>query len=147
MIPSAICRIWFHLACKLKVDELHCIAESKLEYNERKPSAYPKILKTLSKNPKIYFFFTLVKNWCPQLSWKLNEAIFPKIWIKSKQMKIIDVFNRFTSKAYSATKLCKKFHFYQLKVPKQLTWKFSVKSDIFKSAVWVLWVDINNIFT
>ena len=30
---------------------------------------------------------TSVKNVCPQVTWKLNEAIFPKIWIESKQIK------------------------------------------------------------
>ena len=37
---------------------------------------------------------------------------------KSKQMKINDVFYRFTSKPYSAAILGKNFHLYQLKVPK-----------------------------
>ena len=75
---------------------------SKLEYIERKPSAYLKIWKTQSKMPKYKNFFTSFKNWCPQLIWKLNEAISPKILISSKQMKIDDVFYRFISKAHSA---------------------------------------------
>ena len=54
--------------------------------------------------PKSKKIVTLVKNWCPQLTWKLNEAVSLKIWIeseqiKSKQMKINDVFDHFTSKA------------------------------------------------
>ena len=40
---------------------------------------------------------------------------------KSKQMKINDVFDYFTSKAYSVAILSVNFHLYQLKVPKQLT--------------------------
>ena len=59
---------------------------------------------------------------------------------KSKQMKINDIFDYFTSKAYSSATLSRNFHFYQLRVPKQLTknYQFSVKCDIFKSAVLVL---------
>ena len=41
-------------------------------------------------------------------------------------MKINDVIDRFTSKAYSAVTLSRNFHFYQLKVPKQLTQKLSI---------------------
>ena len=32
-------------------------------------------------------FLTSVKNWCVQLTWKLNEAISSKIWLESKQIK------------------------------------------------------------
>ena len=32
-------------------------------------------------------FLTSVKNLCPQLTWKLDEAISSKIWLKSKQIK------------------------------------------------------------
>ena len=79
-------------------------------------------MEKISESKKI---LTSVKNWCVQLTWKLNEAIFLKIWLESKQIKpnekIYDVFYRFTCKAYSAAILSKKICFYQLKVPKQLT--------------------------
>ena len=89
--------------------------------------------KRLSKNLKdliVKFqnlnFLTSVKNWWPQLTWKLNEAISLKIWFESKEMKINDIFYRFTSKAYSAAILSINFHLYQLKVPKKLTQIFSI---------------------
>ena len=74
-----------------------------------------------------------MKNWCPQLAWKFNEVISPKIWIKSKSMKINDVFDRFTPKAYSTAISNIIFPLYQLKVPKQLTWKYPIwlKIEIF----------------
>ena len=80
--------------------------------------------------PKSKNCLTSVKNWCPQLTWKLNEAVSSKIWIQSKQMKINDVFDYFTSKAYSAATLSRTFHFYQLKVTKQLTQKLSFFSKM-----------------
>ena len=40
---------------------------------------------------------------------------------KSKQIKINDIFYRFTSKAYSAAILSMNYHLYQLKIPKELT--------------------------
>ena len=46
-----------------------------------------KIERTNRKIPKSKTYLTSVKNWCPQLTWKLNEAISPKIWIESKQIK------------------------------------------------------------
>ena len=65
----------------------------KLECIERKPDAYLKIWKTWSKNSRIQKCFDLgpVKNWSPQLTWKLNEAISRKIWIKSKQIKANEI--------------------------------------------------------
>ena len=54
--------------------------------------ATPKIKRPNGKNTKSKIFLKSVKNWCGQLTWKLNEAISLKIWIKSKQMKINDVF-------------------------------------------------------
>ena len=74
----------------------------------------------------------------------LNEAISPKIWIESKQMKnkwkTMTFFYRFTSKAYSAAILSINFDLYQLKVPKQLTRKYPIwlKIELFESAVWAL---------
>ena len=51
-------------------------------------------------------------------------------------MKINDVFDYFTSKAYSVATLSRHFHFYQLKVPIQLTEKLPIFSK--RSTVWVL---------
>ena len=64
------------------------------------------------------FLLTSVKNWCVQLTWKLNEAISLKdlTRIKTNQNQVI---YHFKSKTYSAAILSKKK--YQLKVPKQLT--------------------------
>ena len=75
---------------------------------------------------RFQIFFTSVKNWCPQLTWKLNEVISPKIWIKSKQMKTNDFSYCFTSKAYSAVILSINFHLYLHKLPKQPTWKYHI---------------------
>ena len=49
----------------------------KLEYIERKPSAYLKIWKTKSQNPQI-FFFTTGKNWCPPAHLKAQWSDFYK---------------------------------------------------------------------
>ena len=46
--------------------------------------------------------------------------------MKSKQMKINDVFYHFKSKAYSAAILGINFDLYQLKVSKQLTLKYHI---------------------
>ena len=55
----------------------------KLEYNERKPSAYHKIWKNKSKNRKIFKKIGLGQELVTgQLSWKLIEEISLKIWIK-----------------------------------------------------------------
>ena len=107
------------------------VALAKLEYIVRKPSAYPKKLKDLTKKSQNLFFF--IKNWCPQLTWELNETISLKIWIESKQIKTYEYqwcFYRFTSKAYSADILSIHFYLYRLKVPKQLTQKFSIFSKM-----------------
>ena len=45
-------------------------------------------------------------------------------------MKINDVFDQFTSKAYFAATLGRNLHFYQLKVPKELTQKLSIFSKM-----------------
>ena len=74
----------------------------------------PKFERPNGKNTKSKVFLKLVKNWCGQLTEKLNEAISLKILIESKQMKIYDVFDCFTSKAYSAAILSRIFHLYQL---------------------------------
>ena len=47
----------------------------------------PKIEKPNKKNTKSKNYLKSVKNWCVQLTWKLNEAISSKIWIESKQIK------------------------------------------------------------
>ena len=63
----------------------------------------------------------------PHYHWKpsvdcLNEAISPKIWIKSKLMKINDIYLKnndiycFTFKAYCEAILSINFSLYQLKV-------------------------------
>ena len=57
-----------------------------------------------------------------------------------KKMKINDVFYRFTSKAYSAAILSINFHLDQIKVPKKLTQKFSIFSEISGEIV----CDLNN---
>ena len=47
------------------------------------------------KIPKSEFFLTSVKNWCPQLTKKLNEAISPKFELnqnKSREVKINEIF-------------------------------------------------------
>ena len=67
--------------------------------SEGNQAANPKFERHNGKNTKSTFFFKSVKNWCGQLTWKLNEAISSKVWIKSKQIKINDVFDFFTSKA------------------------------------------------
>ena len=64
------------------------------------PTTAPELMEKNTKS----IFFKSVQNWCVTLTWKLNEANSWKIWIKSnqnksKQMKINDVFYRFTSKA------------------------------------------------
>ena len=49
-----------------------------------------------SQNPN--FFLPWSRNWCVQLTWKLNEAISLKIWLESKQIKTNQWgFFRFTS--------------------------------------------------
>ena len=83
-----------------------------------------KIERPNQKMTKSKKLLTSVKIWCPQLTWKLIEAISPKIWLESKQMKINDVFYCFTSKAYSAAISRRNFHLYHLTVPKQLTRKY-----------------------
>ena len=45
-------------------------------------------------------------------------------------MKINDVFDYLTSEDYSAARLSRNFHSYQLKVPKQLTQKLSIFSKM-----------------
>ena len=37
-------------------------------------------------------FFDLGQELVRQLTWRLNEAIFSKIWLESKQMKINNIF-------------------------------------------------------
>ena len=46
----------------------------------------------IEKSQILKKILTSVKNWYPQLAGKLNEVISPKIWIKSKQMIINDIF-------------------------------------------------------
>ena len=71
-------------------------------------------------------FVPLRWDMCARLSFiERKPSGYPK-----KQMKINDIFDRFTSKAYSAAILSKFFHLYQLKVPKQLTKKFSIFSQM-----------------
>ena len=60
---------------------------------------HPKFERSNGKNTKSKNFLKSVQNWCGELTWKLNEANSSKIWIESKQMKINDVFDCFTSKA------------------------------------------------
>ena len=76
----------------------------KMEYIERKPSAYPKIWKTLSKNRKIKFFFVLGQELVPPAHLKAQWSVFSEDLNqnKSKQMKmkINDIIYCFTSKAY-----------------------------------------------
>ena len=61
----------------------------RLNWNTLKENKAPiqKFERPNRKIPKSKFFLPSVKNWCPQLSWKLNEAISRKIWIESKQIK------------------------------------------------------------
>ena len=47
----------------------------------------PKFERPNDKNTKSKNFLKSIKNWCLQLTWKLNEAISSKIWIESKQIK------------------------------------------------------------
>ena len=108
----------------------HYYALLTLDYPLSKGNQAP-YLKFERPNGKISesnFFLTLVKNWCVQLTWKLN-----------------DIFYRFTSKAYSAAILSKKNVFINSKYPN--SWfeniTFYWKLIIFYSAVWILWVDKN----
>ena len=50
-------------------------------------AAHPKCERSNRKSTKSKKFLKSVKNWCGQLTWKLNEAISSKIWIESKQIK------------------------------------------------------------
>ena len=63
----------------------------------------PKFESPNGKNTKSKIFLKSVQNWCLQPTWKLNEANSSKIWLESKQiktneMKINDLLDRFTSK-------------------------------------------------
>ena len=60
----------------------------RLNWNTLKGNQPPiqKFERPNRKMPKSKNFLTSVKNWCPQLPLKPNEAISPKIWIESKQI-------------------------------------------------------------
>ena len=103
---------------------------SKFEYFER-----------LRKNERELFFIDKIRiisaqldcpstkeNQAPHLFksvkyWKLNEAIASKIWIKSKQMKINDVFDLFSSKAWNTAILSRIFHLPYSRENKQCLFK------------------------
>ena len=50
-------------------------------------AAAPKIERPDGKNTNSKIVLKSVKDWCGQLTWKINEAISSKIWIESKQIK------------------------------------------------------------
>ena len=82
----------------------------------------PKNLKDLmekTQNPKFFFNRSRIGAASSlKSSMKRFLGRFESNQNRSKQMKINDVFYRFTSKPYSAAILSKIFHLYQLKVPK-----------------------------
>ena len=55
-----------------------------LKWNQ---APHPKFEIPNGKILRSNFFFTSVKNWCVQLTWKLNEAISLKIWLKTNESK------------------------------------------------------------
>ena len=79
--------IWAVIYCIYKKSySLVHINASKLKKGNQAPIQKFEICNR--KIPKSKSFSTSVKNWCPQLTWTLNEAISPKIWIESKQIRI-----------------------------------------------------------
>ena len=104
-----------------------------LDWNISKGNQAPtqKIERPYRKIPKSKFFWPRSRSGAPsslESSMKRFLGRFELNQNKSKQMKNNDVFHCFTSKAYFAAILIRMFYFYQLKVPKQLTWKFSIFS-------------------
>ena len=87
------CLFVLSVVCLLRPQAVDC------PLSKGNKAATPKVERPNGKNTKSKNFLKSFQNWCVQLTWKLNEANSSKIWIKSKQMKINDVFNRFTPKA------------------------------------------------
>ena len=84
---------------------------------EGNQAAHPKFERPIGKNKKSNFFFNLSRiGAASSLESSMKQFLqrFESNQNKSKQMKINDVFDRFTSKAYSAAILSKIFHLYQL---------------------------------
>ena len=56
-----------------------------INWNASKGKLAPiqKFERPSQKIPKSEIFFISVKNWCPHFTWKLYEAISPKIWIET----------------------------------------------------------------
>ena len=84
---------------------------------------------SISQNPKCFWPRSRIGAFSSlEISMKRFLGRFGLNQNKSEQMKINDNFFRFISKAYSTSTaiLNKKMCLYQLKVPKQLTWKYHI---------------------
>ena len=83
--------IWLSPNVLQRKDKRFCIAYSASTLDcpllKGNQAATPKIERPDGKNTNSKKFLKSVKDWCGQLTWKINEAISSKIWIESKQIK------------------------------------------------------------